>query len=120
MNLESVCLNEELKVIDGKAYAVISQLGRKRPVNGCQARIMIRLENTSLEGEKKALTQRLSEINNKLIANKQLDGALASAGYCLIDNPIYKKVDGIVIKDKKGEPIVVGTSHADECSHKEG
>ena len=65
MNLESVCLNEELKVIDGKAYAVISQLGRKRPVNGCQARIMIRLENTALEGEKKALTKRLSEINNK-------------------------------------------------------
>lgn len=120
MNLESVCLNEELKVIDGKAYAVISQLGRKRPVNGCQARIMLKLENATLESEKQALTKRLSTINNKLIANKKLDSELAVAGYCYIDNPIYKKIDGIVIKDNKGEPIVVGTSHADDCSHKEG
>ena len=119
-NLKSVTLEEKLKVIDGKAYAVIAELGQKRPINGCEARVENRKLLQEKLARKEAIKAELDEINTDIIELQQLDNELALAGYCLIDNPQYKKVDGIRIKDKDGNYIVTGNTHADNCTHKEG
>lgn len=120
LELESVNLSEKIEVIDGKAYAVIPQLGKKRPINGCEARVMNYKNLKALEEEKQSLKKLLDNINTKIISSQQLDNQLALAGYCLLDNPQYKKVDGIRIKDEEGNYIVTGYTHADNCSHMEG
>lgn len=120
LELESVNLSEKIEVIDGKAYAVIPQLGKKRPINGCEARVMNRNNLKTLEEEKQSLKKLIDNINTKIISGQKLDNELALAGYCLLDNPQYKKVDGIRIKDEKGNYIVTGNTHADNCTHREG
>lgn len=118
--LESVTLKEEVKVIDGKACAVIALLGKQRPINGCEARAENKKRLSLLEREKAEHQKALEAVNNEIIKCKQLDNELALAGYCLIDNPQYKKVDGIRVKDENGNYIVTGKTHDDNCSHKEG
>lgn len=118
-DLKSVTLKEKLKVINGKAYAVISELGNKREIDGCNARKMNNEQIANLELEKKELKAKIDTINTELIDRKKLDNELALAGYCLIDNPQYKKVDGIRIKDEDGNYIITGTTHADDCKFKE-
>lgn len=119
-NLESVTLNEELKVIDKQAYAVIPLLGKKRKVNGCEARVMVNNEIKTLENDIKVQEAELAKKKTLLASKKKLDTELAFAGYCLLDNPLYKKVDGIRIKDKDGNYLIEGMTHSDTCSHREG
>ena len=120
MELESVTLSEKVEVINGKAYAVIALLGKKREINGCEARVENSKKLVRLEKEKASLKTLIDNINTQIIDCRKLDNELALAGYCLIDNPKYKKVDGIRIKDENGNYIIAGTTHADNCSHKEG
>lgn len=118
--LETVNLKEELKVINGKAYAVINVLGKKRELNGCETRRFVGDKLTDLETIKKSLTEELAKINTEMAALTQIDSQLAAAGYCKKDSPVYKKIDGIAITDAKGNHIIIGTSHSESCKHKEG
>lgn len=118
--LETVNLKEELKVINGKAYAVINVLGKKRELNGCDVRRYVCYNLTELEALKKSLTDELAKINTEMAALTQIDSQLAAAGYCKKDSPVYKKIDGIAITDAKGNHIVIDTSHSETCKHKEG
>ena len=118
--LKSVNLTEEIKVIDKKVYAVIPQLGKKRELNGCEVRAKNKTELSRLEDIKKMMLKDLDKLNTMIIDCKELDNKLALAGYCLKDVDLYKKVDGIVIKDENGKPIVIGKTHEETCAHKEG
>lgn len=118
--LESVKLNEEIKVIDKKVYAVIPLLGKKREINGCEARVYNNNNLKALNEEKAQLKLKIDELNTKIVASQMLDNELAMAGYCLLNNPQYKKVDGIRIKDEQGNYIVIGNTHDENCLHKEG
>lgn len=118
--LKSVNLTEEIKVIDKRVYAVIPQLGQKRELNGCDVRARNKQEISNLEKYKQMLTKDLEKINTMLIDCKKLDNELSLAGYCLKDVDLYKKVDGIVIKGEDGKPVVIGKTHEETCTHKEG
>ena len=118
MELKETKLKEEIKVIDGKVYAVVAALGKKRQLNGCEARKFNNETIKSLEFIKAGLQADLERINSDLIKAKKLDSELASCGYCKLDEVEYKKIDGIVMKDAEGQPIVIGKTHNELCSHK--
>lgn len=113
--LESVKLEEEIKVIDKKAYAVIALLGKKREINGCEARVFNNDKLKAFKDRKAELKAEMDELNTKIIACQILDNELALAGYCLLNNPQYKKVDGIRIKDEQGNYIITGNTHDENC-----
>ena len=40
-------------------------------------------------------------------------------GYCKIDHPVFKKVDGVILKDSEGKQIISKFTHQNNCVNKE-
>lgn len=118
--LETVELKEEYIVEDGICYAVQKTLGTKRKVDGCEVRSELLEEYAAAQTELANLEAQLIALKKEMAENKTLDAQLAVAGYCLISTPVYKKIDGIVVKDSDGNPVVQSYSHSAECTHKGG
>lgn len=119
--LESINLKEEYKVENNKVWAVISETGRKRAVDACGVRVELANENAELAQRKNELEQELQEITKKLTQNTRLDNQIAALGYCKIDKPVYKKIDGIVIYDSKTQkPVIESYSHQSDCPCRRG
>ena len=114
--LQSVKLKEEYKVIDNKVYAVIPETGSKRLVDACEVRVELEKENFELNKRKETLELELNELTKQIIDNTKLDNQIAALGYCKIDKPIYKKIDGIVIYDNQTQkPIIERYTHQLDC-----
>lgn len=114
--LESINLKEEYKVENNKVYAVIPETGRKRIVDACCVRVELAKEDAELVQRKEQLEQELQTITKQLASNKKLDNQIAALGYCKIDLPIYKKIDGVVIYDTKTQkPIIESYTHQSDC-----
>lgn len=120
--LKEITLKENYKVINKKVYAVIKEIGGKRELDPCKVRAELAKENATLEAEKLTLENRLAEITNQIFENAKLDNEIAALGFCKIDRPKYKKIDGIIIKDSLGNPIIDSYIHQSTCPNpnKEG
>lgn len=118
--LQSVNLKEEYRVIEDKVYAVLPETGMKRLVDACRVRIELAQENAELAQKKELLENELRDVTRQLANNTKLDNQIAALGYCKIDKPIYKRIDGIVIYDNKSQPIVESYTHQNGCPSKRG
>lgn len=117
--LEEKLLKEKYKVIDGKCYAVYEELNLKREVDACEVRIELAEKNLVLQEKKSELEKQLKEIIFSLTENAKIDGELSALGFCKKDNPVYKKIDGIILKDKNGNPVVSKYTHQNNCPNRE-
>lgn len=113
--LNTIELHEVYKVQDKKVYAIIKETGSKRQVDPCEVRIELTKENEVLLQKKQALEKELSETTNKLVENTRLDNQIAALGYCRIDKPVYKKIDGITMRDSNGNPLIDKYTHQSDC-----
>jgi len=113
--LKEIKLKETYKVENKKVYAVVKETGSKRQVNGCDVRVELAQNDEVLAQEQAALETRLNEITKERTANQRLDNQLASLGYCKKDKPIYKKIDGITMRDSNGNPLIDKYTHQSDC-----
>lgn len=113
--LKQITLQETYKVINKKVYAVVKETNSKRELDACLVRQELDKESKALEVEKLELENRLATITNKLVENSRLDSEIAALGYCKIDKPVYKKIDGIVLKDALGNPVIENYTHQNAC-----
>lgn len=113
--LEKIELKEEYKVIDGKVYAFIKETNSKRQVDPCETRAELAQEILLLKQKKEALEAELADMAKKLTKVTILDNKIASLGYCRLDNPVYKKIDGIVIFDGNKKPQIERYTHQIDC-----
>ena len=116
--LQDKVLKEKYKIIDKKVYAVFEETNERREVDGCEVRVELAEERDYLEQHKKWLDEELKKIDLKLTANIRLDSELSALGYCKKNNPVYTKVDGLVVKDFSGNPVVANYTHQANCVNK--
>lgn len=112
-------IKEEIIVENKQAYAYSSILNSKRKISGCDAREYIAEFIDEETKKKEELEKKLKETIAKLTKYQTLDNQLAVAGYCKKDNPVYQKIDGLVVKDSSGQPKIAKYTHANTCKHKE-
>lgn len=118
--LKTITINEKYIVEDGKAYAYAEGLiNSKRKINGCKARKDINEKLLNLQNEKDELTKKIEELTSEMAYLQRVDNELASVGYCKINNPIYRRIDGIIQKDSNNNPIVNSYTHSETCTNKE-
>lgn len=113
--LNTIELKEGYELKNGVLYAVQHSIETKRKVDGCQVRIELEAEYSEMSERKIQLEQEIDEITAKMVENRRLDNSLAAVGYCKIDNPVYRKIDGILVKEENGKPIVESYAHAVSC-----
>ncbi|MDD3862254.1 MAG: hypothetical protein PHV79_00145 [Clostridia bacterium] len=118
--LKEINLKESYLVSDGKLYAYCPEINRKREMNGCEGRQELATEIGALNNKKAQLEKELASINKELANLIATDSKLAGCGYCKKDAPIYKKIEGVVVRDVNGNAVISGFTHSDICSHKEG
>ncbi len=119
--LEQIIIKEKYLVENGKVFAFAEgMVNSKRKVDGCEARKEIDELLKNKKERKALLEQELSEIVRDITDLQKIDNAIASLGFCKIDCPIYAKVDGMIVKSGKGEPVIKGFTHQHNCSNKEG
>lgn len=117
--LQSVNLKEEYKIEDNNVYAVIPETNSKRLVDACNVRVELAKENAELVQRKNELELELQETIKQLTKNTRLDNQIAALGYCKIDKPVYKKIDGIVIYDSKTQkPVIESYTHQSDCPYR--
>ncbi|MBR1984494.1 MAG: hypothetical protein IKA31_02025 [Clostridia bacterium] len=113
--LNEIKLKETYKVENKKVYAVIKETGSKRPVNGCDVRVELAQADEVLAQRQGELEAELNEIIKQRSTNQKLDNQLAALGYCKKDKPIYKKIDGITMRDANGNPLIEKYIHQNDC-----
>lgn len=109
---------EKYIVENGVCYAVCEELGKKRRVNGCEVRKELDAEYASFTAELEALQKQITLIKQKCAANRVLDSQLSVSGYCLMDEPVYKRVDGMLVRDAAGDPMITTYTHSAVCERK--
>lgn len=117
--LNEIKYTERYKVEDGKIYAVVEEINKKRKLNGCEVRKELASIIQEQKIKKEQLEKELADLTQDLTENLQLDSQLAGLGYCDISAPVYKRIDGIIQKDNNGEYIITGTTHLSTCAHKQ-
>ena len=115
---ESKEFKEKLKIEDGNLYAYY-EVESPQLIDGCEGRKLIGAEIASKRNELEVLEYKKSMLQDELTELLKLDNALVGLGYCKMDKPVYKKLDGILQKDDEGNAIIDGYTHNDYCSHKE-
>lgn len=111
---------EKYIIENGVCYAVCEELGKKRRVNGCDVRKELADEYAQMTAELDALQRQITLVKQKCAANRVTDSQLSVAGYCLMDEPVYKKVDGLLARDVSGNPIITTYTHSSICERKDG
>ena len=105
----------ESYVIDkSKQVFAVYPTGEKRKVQGCKVRAELNKKIADIKDLIEQFTAKISELEHDLYLTQKLDNDLASAGYCKLDTPVYKKVEGIVIKNN-GKPIIDYYAHNKFC-----
>ena len=117
--LNTKIIKENYKIIDRKVYAVYNETNEKREVNGCEVRNYLARERVELESHQKFLKEELERTQGTITKNLELDNQLERIGFCKLDCPVYKKVDGIILKDSEGKSIVSKYTHQNDCINKE-
>lgn len=114
--LNEIVIKERFLVENKKVYAFAEGLANpKRIVNGCEARQELKKSIDEKLLQKQAKEKELAEINKELATLQKVDNEIAALGYCPIDAPVYKKIDGVVIKDRNNNPIIAGHTHNENC-----
>ena len=116
--LKTIEVKETYRVIDKKVYAYIKETGAKRLVDPCDTRVEIAKEIEIRQQIQKDLESKLAANNLELANLTRLDAEIAALGYCKKDKPIYKKVDGITLRDGNNNPIIDKYTHDSLCPNK--
>ena len=109
---------EKLKFENGKLYSYF-EVDSPSTINGCEGRKLLEKEIAYKRKELEELEKTKTAIQEELTELLKIDNALVGAGYCKLDKPVYKKLDGIQQKDENGNLIIENYTHSDYCSHKE-
>lgn len=117
--LNEKIIKEQIKIEDDKVYACYASEETKRQLNGCQTRQELAIQILNKQNEIETMQIRLNILTKELAELIEIDNQLTGKGYCKIDRPSYKKIDGIVQKDDTGAPIIEKYIHDEYCSHKE-
>lgn len=117
--LESKTIKENLKIENGKPYAVFSLTEVKRQIDGCQARKDLTTKILEKRNELAEVNKVRDKINSEIAELLDLDNKLTGIGCCRLSKPIYKTIDGLVQKDNEGKLIIDHYTHDDYCTHKE-
>ena len=116
--LKTIEVKETYKVIDKKVYAYIKETGAKRLVDPCDTRVEISKEIEIKQQLKRELESKLAATDLELAELIKLDNEIAALGYCKKDRPIYKKIDGITLRDGNNNPVVESYTHDAYCPNK--
>lgn len=117
--LESKVIKEIYRIKDKKVYAVYKETNEQREVNGCEVRAELARDRIELENHRQFLKSELERTENSIAENLELDNQLEMIGYCKIDHPVYKKIDGVILKDSEGKQIISKFTHQNNCVNKE-
>ena len=112
-------IKEKYKIRDKKVYAEYELTAEQRELDGCEVRAELSKERIELENHKKFLQEELQKVDQEIVKNLELDNQLELLGYCKLDNPVYKRVDGLIIKGSDGQPIISKFTHQNNCVNKE-
>ncbi len=112
--LEEKKISETYVIDKYKKVFAVYPTGEKRNVQGCKVRAELKKKLGKIKDLIAEYTAKINELENDLYLTQKLDNDLASAGYCNIDTPVYKKVEGIVIKNN-GKPVIDHYAHNKFC-----
>lgn len=112
-------VKEVIKVEDKQVFAVIKETNEKRKLQPCETREYLTKQIDELQAKQLQLEKQLKTVKNALISFVRLDAEIKSLGYCNLSTPLYKKVDGMIIRDKTGSATILSYTHSPECKNKE-
>lgn len=116
--LEEKTIKENLKIENGKPYAVFSFQEGRRKLDGCQLRSDLANQILNKRNQLENINKEKNKIVGELTELLEIDNKLVGIGCCNLAKPIYKVIDGLIQKDNGGIPIIDHYTHDEFCSHK--